>query len=126
MKANELRVGNFVYEPLNENKKAFKVFEIYHEEDYDKINYFNALNFKPVQLTEDWLTNFGFKRIKVGIGWVYEYSNGVVAFSEVINNNKKLFAFNYSTEKYNYINYVHQLQNLYFALTGVELQLSST
>jgi hypothetical protein len=124
MKANELRIGNFVFEPLNENKKAFKVFEIYHEEDYDKINYFNALNFQPIPLTEEWLINFGFKRVNCGIGWD-EISNGKVQLTEVPTNKGKLIAFNYATDKYNYLKYVHQLQNLYFALTGVELPLTA-
>ena len=38
MKANELRIGNYVFEPKNENTEPFKIWSIYHEQNNNKIN----------------------------------------------------------------------------------------
>jgi hypothetical protein len=80
---------------------------------------------EPIPLTEEWLLKLGFKRIKKGIGWD-KLSDGKLILVEVPTNKGNIVAFNYDADKYNYLKYVHQLQNLYFALTGVELQLNGT
>lgn len=126
MKANELRVGNIVFEPLNENKRAFKVFEIYHEEDYDKINYHNALSFEPVQLNEEWLKNLGFEDKQRGF---YSIKCGSTFFRltppQFMGEWQTEYCWVYDDLKFTEVKYVHQLQNLYFILCGVELQLTA-
>lgn len=136
MKANELRVGNFVFEPLNENKKAFKVFEIYHEEDYDKINYYNALNFEPIPLTKEWLLKLGFKkRFDFDDCNLYDLVEYTGITKSGLNRGQGFFCLADFIEKEGFwidlqsratLKYVHQLQNLFSAITGIELQLSST
>ena len=134
MNQNELRLGNIVtinnvkHRP-NESGNLFLVVGISYSNirissgtyDFGQLPDFIV----PIKLTEDWLVKFGFKRVSCGIGWD-EISNGIVQLNEVPTNKGKLIAFNYATDKYNYLKYVHQLQNLYFILCGVELQLSST
>lgn len=76
---------------------------------------------QPIPLTEEWLLKAGFKAIGIdGNRWILKYK---------INNP-------FTIESYNYIfyspictwiefKYVHELQNLYFALTGEELVFST-
>lgn len=130
MKANELRVGNIVFEPLNENKRAFKVFEVYHEEDYDKINYHNALSFEPVPITEDWLLQLGFKKLLPNIGEITQDEVDMGKLRTVVCIELYPFVFNTSNGWWLYKRhmdiapkYIHQLQNLYFCLTGEELTI---
>lgn len=103
MKTNDLRIGNLV---LNDDDGGVcKLFNI-HE---------GYINHKPIPLTEEWLLKFGFKSIQDG--W-YEYSNSNITFSWNIYDRQLRFL----GEPFN-IQYVHQLQNLYFALTGEELEV---
>ena len=65
----------------------------------------------PIPLTEEWLIKFGF--IKVWNNYRLK------PLGYLIDNRLITVGSNYLR----HIKYVHQLQNLYFALTGEELQL---
>lgn len=109
MKANELRIGNFVS----------KDGEIY-EADFITIRM--TENYEPIPLTEEWLIKFGFESINTHGLVTFDkgrlsihlpcshYKNGRTYFNSwcIIEHSVK---------------YVHQLQNLYFALTGEELTI---
>jgi hypothetical protein len=108
MKSNELRVGNFVYSELVDDKIV--VSTVFLTASYDQL--------KPIELTEEWLIKFGFKPDFQGN---YEEAYIVSKFYEGFYFvDDRLGNFNVKP-----IHYVHEFQNLYFALTGVELQLSS-
>lgn len=75
---------------------------------------------RPIPLTEEWLERFG--ALKYGVEendpyflLEYKYNNAHHDFLHFGNNGE--------CWKYPHIKYVHQLQNLYFALTGEELTL---
>jgi len=77
-----------------------------------------SFHFKPIPITEEWLLKFGF----------FKYNNAYVL--EKPNENIMNFKFSiWSDFTYNSsefpveLKYVHQLQNLYFALTGTHLKL---
>lgn len=110
LKANELRIGNYVkYESF---KKPIQVSVI----DTTETNIVTTA--KPIQLTEKWLLKFGFNEKM--FGW---WSS--VLFLRVDKIDKSFWfdwAGTMETKCIN-IKYVHQLQNLYFALTGEELFL---
>ena len=117
MKANELRIGNYI------------TFDSVDKPSYFEINLFNYLDrLKPIQLTEEWLLRAGFKYKKyhpTTIGSANVFGSGLYVsqminngFSLVFQTDKKSFYFEFSDR---YIKYVHELQNIYFALTGVEL-----
>ena len=117
MKANELRIGNYI------------TFDSVDKPSYFEINLFNYLDrLKPIQLTEEWLLKAGFKYKKyhpTTIGSADVFGSGLYVsqminngFSLVFQTDKKSFYFEFSDR---YIKYVHELQNIYFALTGVEL-----
>lgn len=117
MKANELRIGNLVYD--NE-----RIYQIYSGTEIG--NKHNDNNFKPIPLTEEWLVKFGFK--KVGEYYDKAFNGGALRIDEV-----QIMIFKGSDYALNIamdydciilpieVKHVHQLQNLYFALTGEEL-----
>lgn len=123
IKANELRIGNFLkYKNIND----LAIVEIIHKQHFDCRDEYGILtpngSYKPIPLTEEWLLKFGFKKIK-NTPWYREYRI----------NKKNIVSFDKDDKEYSYFNlssrlctlkYVHQLQNLYFALTGAELTVA--
>ena len=112
MKASELRIGNLV----NYNEGGiFKVIGI-HEFGIDCENeiettYMEYENFKPIPLTEEWLLKFGFKNNRLGLFDCVKVGDDIGYHIYFIGKHLKE------------VQYVHQLQNLYFALTGEELTI---
>lgn len=120
MKAEELRLGNWVD---SETYGEFKIIglSIFGE---NKATFFKSMEYypkattikttKPIKLTEEWLIKFGFMP-KGG------YYNKEAYNIEIINEFEFIY-FSIIDSDYDFeIKYVHQLQNLYFALTGNEL-----
>jgi hypothetical protein len=111
MKANELRIGNYVYDTLGKvNKIDLEAITYIVKELHNQV--------KPIPLTEEWLFNFGFE-----IGYNQKkmldvYCKDFGLLIERSNSN------NFYYKNVN-IHSVHQLQNLYFALTGIELTFKS-
>lgn len=117
MDARELRVGNyFDYDGriLRLDKDALIGFLLDPEE-----------KLRPVTLTEDWL---------VRMGWIWneecksfeKYPNGDVRMNlqfRRLNGSYSMFNYVLRAKICENIFYVHQLQNLYFALTGEELEI---
>ena len=108
MNEKELRIGNWI-----EYKGSHCAWAV---SDFAEIEH-GILNFvRPIPLTEEWLVKFGF---------VFDG----VRYQQYINNNLWAFVKNNAYGWYspfieisNGIKYVHQLQNLYFTLTGEELK----
>ncbi len=129
MKAEELRIGNYVI-VNNETDIVSKVILIGIETvivDFKKgIMSLPVTNVIPIELTEDWLIRFGFlKEIRGGFNSNLYYKNGFL-----VELHKSLTSddFAYGERKPNgetlWIDSVHQLQNLYYALSGEELILN--
>ena len=113
MEAKELRIGNLV-SIFDGKLNAYIVREFTHMDFYMTYNDPEAmLIFEPIRITEEWLLKFGFKKVfpKRGIARAYKKQNIRINMSNMGN-------FYYSKTP---IYFVHQLQNLYFALTGEEL-----
>lgn len=115
MVAKELRIGNLV-------EKGNELFEA------DFITIKMANNYKPIPLTKEILLKFGFEKQETILHTFFENDYGDFYFSlQLMNNNSfHLRIRNDSQENERYtglgiFKYVHQLQNLYFALTGEEL-----
>ena len=118
MKANELRIGNLI----KHHDKTITVAGIVRNTIYyeskelcfdSNIGEYNP--FQPIQLTEEWLLKFGF---------VEEFENKFYKDSIAIEvfENECILYIGYFVDLA--INYVHQLQNLHFALTGEELAVA--
>lgn len=114
MKATELRIGNWVTGISGQNFQVSNVTIGHLDPDM-----LDDLLFKPIQLTEEWLLKFGFISDP--------YNDTYIKGSFTLNCDKtrgklELWPDNV-TGKIIYIKHVHQLQNIYFALTGEELQV---
>lgn len=108
MNASELRIGNHILKNGVQSELTVELFLEY-------LRY--TTPFDPIQLTEEWLVKFGFDNDQVllvrGLIMKYSFTYQII---ELIR---------YETLVDFEIEYVHQLQNLYFALTGEELTLQS-
>ena len=130
MKATELRIGNLVgiketalhADGCNHSEAIFKIEEIkkdgvqfkgYHANEYYK-------DLKPIQLTEQWLLDFGFK-VK---GEFYDKGQLSILLANLKDNhpNGRVYYNSWAIVQ-SQPKYVHQLQNLYFALTQEKLIL---
>ena len=112
MKANELRIGNYVHR--QSGKMVVNRDEVYKIEN---VNLQSANKYEPISITKEWLQKLGFEghggelkkgrftylvqqRFLVVEGYEYDY-NGITCHPE----------------------YIHELQNIIFALTGEELSI---
>ena len=127
MKAEELRIGNYVYEPESSDPKPFKVWGTYQEQGNDKVNGYPIALFQPIPLTEEWLIKFGFEDGKKQLFEDYILEVSINAFSGTLTTAPKWFVGIIriaSNDRITLVkNNVHQLQNLYFALTQKELTI---
>ena len=130
MDARELRIGNYVYDDIN------NIVEIDHQDIGEEVYIF----YKPIELTEEILLKCGFKKENLKPSnehseyfsiWIEDYK---YSFSFAYFRNNWGFYHSYtdaSEEEDNNrfdaisfgIKYLHQLQNLYFALTNEELNV---
>lgn len=135
IQASELRIGNLV----ESNGVTYEVISIEANGNIRGVEGGTTFNLDgattPIPLTEEWLVRFGFgivhesnKHYSIFIQRLGDYrfhvflcpsgqSYWVIAFSDNISGKNA----DYITKTR--IKQVHQLQNLYFALTGEELKL---
>lgn len=114
MGANELRIGNYLKES---NLIDFIKINITDIECIQR----GDINYQSIPLTEDWLLRFGF--IKNKFDEFFEIENCQIEIYLFDNESKYTVCVDSVVNKN--IKYVHQLQNLYFALTGEELTLNN-
>lgn len=132
MEAKNLRIGNLVkYE-----NRAFKIHSLSEElvlldTDEFGIGVVDWNNLKPIELTEEWLKKLGFDDSNYKAGYVgidSKSSNGMIT-DFVITKPKHMgewqnyYAFDLPSHRFSTINYVHELQNLFNAITGHELEI---
>ena len=123
MTANELRIGNLIQDNNKEwIVSAQLIYSVVEGNGY-------LAGFKPIPLTEEWLVKFGFKVEHLNFGAYETKLNDFFNLQfELKNqwNEKDGFHLYVNGGEYDsnvFIKYVHQLQNLYFALTGEELTI---
>lgn len=125
IEASELRIGNWIKNGIGEDFKANAQTICYFYESQSTLGAFS-----PIPLTEEWLERFGLTK-KIMPDSTPHYTNDNVDFEPGVSPDGKggfmyCILVDSSTETWQYIThvqYVHQLQNLYFALTGEELEL---
>lgn len=104
MKANELRIGNKVrFEGSIVTVNTISDDEVTFS-DYASLDYPKMEDISGIELTEEWLLKFG---------WKDEFAKGMLTRYGL---KIRLLGHDMDTQ------YVHSLQNLYFALTGEELK----
>ena len=129
MKANELRIGNWILIPYQNAPIAIPA----HETKVQGITIFGEIltnntteheglkthfNYASgIPLTEEWLLKFGFEKIG---GYLWNCKK--LGARRFINNPYGITHFEMEFGE-THIRSVHQLQNLYYALTGNELEV---
>ena len=96
MEEKELRIGNYVN--IEDTILSIDLQELYY----------NLSLMTPIPLTEEWLLKFGFEK---AYETCYQYKDFI------LNDKFIMMDIDITVQ----LKYVHQLQNLYFALTGEEL-----
>ena len=137
MKANELRIGNRIYSYLDgffESTKEEIVVDPVTMLMVDGVVDDRGIRFEPIPVTDEWLNRFGFD---MRILKVFNQNDKVLEI-EFDGTGNEIYQTEICTYQYiyvdgerecdkvnylsiNHIRFVHQLQNLYFALTGEEL-----
>lgn len=123
MIASELRIGNYVIGQTGELKNIPYGMP-YKIESYEDLLWSDLL--LPVPITEDWLVRFTFELLEK-----YVYCLELIKNNSLLINikHKSCFIGIRDSDDYDreiiFPDYVHQLQNLYFALTGNELILKA-
>jgi hypothetical protein len=121
IEARELRIGNFIhYVQANGNLVDWFVCA----SDISAIETDNE-GYKPIEINHELFLKFGF--VKEKNGW-YALKRGSKKNGNLKIFRIALFYSGYNTKGgcmggYNGVKYVHQLQNLYFSLTGQELTI---
>jgi len=151
IQANELRIGNFVMTNNSkyrtddvgkvacivsiDSERSFEEIKgtasVYLIDDKWKDTYGQWLTFyEPIPITEEWLLKFGFKKRESGV-----CDSFYIGFNPVTHDwlfdlvwLKKMMDYSYEGNPFyknghHEVKYIHQLQNLYFALTQTELEL---
>lgn len=133
MEARELRIGNWV-NPIGVPVQVEGI-EKYDDKEFVKIwggewHHLSAID--PIPLTEDWFNKFGFIKDNNGSYWVNlqtHYLSLIPSYGFWYPTYAELPEMSHEDEQMvnlNTIEFIHQLQNLYFALTGKELTLPET
>lgn len=150
MKTPELRIDNFIYKKIAKKDTPLEIVEVLSiDGSFDVLDVKNIdgyiteqcplKDFQPIPLTEEWLLKFGFKvkdrkshlntdifykptfeidyclfyaDFRLDYGLYVEYTD-----SPMPEDDEKLYPITFG------IKYVHQLQGLYFYLTGEELTI---
>jgi hypothetical protein len=125
MKANELRLGNLLQTGVLDIVTVISIMgeSIQVEDNNSHTTVRNIGSLSPIPLTAEWMERFGFK---------YEGGTGYLAptntehwYTTLRNGFMPNAIARGSVEKDGYVgcHFVHQLQNLFYALTGEELTL---
>lgn len=110
MKTNELRIGNYLYSSIGD--AILIVEELTNENiitkviDRKKYPLPDGWNAEGIIITKEWLSNINIEKLPFIF---YGKENDLYI---VLENGNRLI-----------IKYIHQLQNLYFILTGEELEV---
>lgn len=138
MTAAELRIGNYLYYEhtthIVSGVHGNKVYSWWVKDGQPVIEYeakdisgtqvenpyIDVISqYEPIPLTEEWLEKFGFEKNENGLYKLFNQSEVPILLNGDLNG-WTCDGINFSI---NNTQYVHQLQNLYFALTNEELKL---
>lgn len=125
IQANELRIGNYLQDRDGSLCRVEGISkEVNKEIDAPVVGSARtALPHKPIPLTEEWLIKFGFTKEDGRCVWIMKLPDFDATLQQW-GDNKEISVCRSGIAAYHVAsNYVHQLQNLYFALTGKELEL---
>lgn len=130
MEAKELRIGNYIerdgniLEAVRIAKDGIINYDLVKKSEGMHVNSGNVI---PIQLTNEWLFKLGFKKVREDYFSIDKDKYHTISLAIVNNFYMPFIRSNHHEAGENFsfygIKHVHQLQNLYFALTGCELEI---
>jgi hypothetical protein len=121
MDAKELRIGNILYSRLRDREFIVTATDIVNIQNEPE-------NVRAIPLTKEWLLKYGFIFKKQSNICGQDQWSGMDFYMKdniTLRGNLKKSSTLTLAEYFNCkIEYVHQLQNLFFALTGTELTIN--
>ena len=132
MNANELRINNWVGWNGPSHYENALISAISKDEIFFKCGDSGLINeIEPILLTEKWLLRFGFKYIDKSDNDYITYTDSNHEYYLQLDVRRKDGKYTILDNSFDDLRafsmvdimYVHQLQNLYFALTGKELEI---
>ncbi|SHF17689.1 hypothetical protein [Chryseobacterium vrystaatense] len=136
MKPEELRIGNLVQTPkTNQNIPVTIINKHVGVCVNDGFVWQGFEEIQPIELNEGWLLKFGFERedlglvsaqFNIGLNPVTQDHLFYLIWFKDYKNAYELKGFPFYRNGHFTLKYVHQLQNLYFALTGEELTVNES
>ena len=131
MKSTELRIGNYI--KLMLNHEDYKTIQVTID-DLSSIE-LNQGIYEPLELTEEWILKFGFQKhgeSRYGVKYVHPMADWGFTIETHFDKGKWFFGHEYydsGDEEWDYhtlnfcfdLEYVHQLQNLFHAITNEEI-----
>lgn len=109
MRENELRVGVYIYYLEEVFKVDAECISMHWGDDLDDA-------YRPIPITEEWLLKLGFEKVnRVFYKNDFGYEFGFINRAVLKNGDNYILI--------THIEYIHQLQNLYFSLFNKELQV---
>ena len=145
LKASDLRIGNLITECAYDFEDGKRIRNIKEDEVIKviSVNKDNTIritdkmkkergcyklnnNFEPIKLTKGWFLKLGFKKDSQVDLYRFENELGAIVYypEDYFTKEKINFMLINTCLMINTINYVDELQNLYFALTGSELTVA--
>jgi len=134
IQANELRIGNWINCYTFEDEDGDYAYKVRGEDIANIVKHNSGNRFAGISLTEEWLLKFGFENFEFGnileinfFKYQVKVMNGFCWFyrldweKDVAVKSKDEWANEWN--RITKLTHVHQLQNLYFALTGEELEI---
>ena len=114
MKASELRIGNLVIKSLKSGIGRKIEAKIGYVDIARIFEGTGSFNYEPTPITEEWLVRFGFEDSDNTGDFINDGLHLIIT-----NDGKFISPEIYKSPE---LEHFHQLQNLYFALTGDELK----
>ncbi len=124
MKTTELRIGNYVtedysnsvYKIVNINSEGFEYVDMHHI-NFKAIGRYELKGLKPIPVTEQVLIDCGFEKLNDSICKIAINNTIYLWYFGIMGYHDKSGGIVYLCD----CKHLHQLQNLYFALTNQEL-----
>lgn len=118
MKASGLRIGNIV-----DNNSPCKITgnDIFEMDEFEKRTGMEDNMYSPIPLTEEWLMKLGAKKHADVVYFPIPNLKSELHFEVYGNEAVATLKGQFCELILDRIRYVHKLQNLYYALTGLEL-----
>lgn len=129
MKASELRIGNYISHIPTRKTDTVNLLQPGLGVSHSEVNGVNINGlYEPIPLDYEWLVKFGFNLCGSKIRGNPDILTIQISNNETLDYEDEEFFIagvnsNRVVSLWNSPKYVHQLQNLYFALTGEELTI---